>query len=144
MFQRLDRLTQEEARVTVAQTLGVVHGLIGSVKAVIEGVNEWYSTGFGCSSSSVKRNKHNETFVVYPSRVVAKSDDIFQVNNCDGTFNTGSLPLTRRRIKTLFGKHDIKWKTWGRESTLLSAIIQDIEHMHAAGLAMLAYYYLDF
>jgi hypothetical protein len=37
MFQRLDRLTQEEARVTVAQTLGVVHGLIGSVKAVMEG-----------------------------------------------------------------------------------------------------------
>jgi hypothetical protein len=25
-----------------------------------------------------------------------------------------------------------------------SAIIQDIEHMHAAGLAMLAYYYFDF
>ena len=35
---RLDRLTEEEARMTVAQTLGVVHGLVGNVKIVMEGV----------------------------------------------------------------------------------------------------------
>jgi len=38
VLQRLDRLTQEEARMTIAQTLGVVHGLVANVKAVIEGV----------------------------------------------------------------------------------------------------------
>jgi hypothetical protein len=37
VLQRLDRLTQDEARVTVAQTLGVVHGLMGNVKVVMEG-----------------------------------------------------------------------------------------------------------
>ena len=37
VLQRLDRLTQDEARMTVAQTLGVVHGLVANVKAVIEG-----------------------------------------------------------------------------------------------------------
>ena len=37
VLQRLDRLTQDEARVTVAQTLGVVHGLVGNVKVVMEG-----------------------------------------------------------------------------------------------------------
>jgi len=37
VLQRLDRLTQDEARITVAQTLGVVHGLVGSVKTVMEG-----------------------------------------------------------------------------------------------------------
>jgi hypothetical protein len=37
VLQRLDRLTQEEARMTVAQTLGVVHGLVGNVKVVMEG-----------------------------------------------------------------------------------------------------------
>jgi len=37
VLQRLDRLTQEEARMTVVQTLGVVHGLVGSVKVVMEG-----------------------------------------------------------------------------------------------------------
>jgi hypothetical protein len=38
VLQRLDRLTQDEARMTVAQTLGVVHGLVGSMKVVMEGV----------------------------------------------------------------------------------------------------------
>jgi hypothetical protein len=37
VLQRLDRLTQDEARMTVAQTLGVVHGLVANVKTVIEG-----------------------------------------------------------------------------------------------------------
>ena len=37
VLQRLDRLTQDEARVTVAQTLGVVHGLVGNMKVVMEG-----------------------------------------------------------------------------------------------------------
>jgi hypothetical protein len=37
VLQRLDRLTQDEARITVAQTLGVVHGLVGNVKILLEG-----------------------------------------------------------------------------------------------------------
>ena len=37
VLQRLDRLTQDEARMTVAQTLGVVHGLVANVKTFIEG-----------------------------------------------------------------------------------------------------------
>ena len=35
--ERLDRLTQDEARMTVAQTLSVVHGLVGNVKIIMEG-----------------------------------------------------------------------------------------------------------
>jgi hypothetical protein len=42
VLQRLDRLTQDEAQMTVAQTLGVVHGLVGSVRAVMEGVRRLY------------------------------------------------------------------------------------------------------
>jgi hypothetical protein len=37
VLRRLDRLTQEEVRMTVAQSLGVVHGLVGSVKVLMEG-----------------------------------------------------------------------------------------------------------
>ena len=37
VLQRLDRLTQDEARMTVTQTLGVVHGLVGNMKVVMEG-----------------------------------------------------------------------------------------------------------
>ena len=38
MLQRLDRLTQEEGRMTVAQTLEVVHGLVNNVKIVMNGM----------------------------------------------------------------------------------------------------------
>ena len=37
VLQRLDRLTQEEGRTTVAQTLEVVHGLVNNVKIVMNG-----------------------------------------------------------------------------------------------------------
>ena len=37
VLQRLDRLTQDEARITVAQTLGAVHSLVGNLKIVLEG-----------------------------------------------------------------------------------------------------------
>ena len=37
MVQRLDRLTQDEARQTVAQILKVVHGLVGNMKVVMGG-----------------------------------------------------------------------------------------------------------
>ena len=37
MVQRLDRLTQDEARQTVAQILKVIHRLVENVKVVIKG-----------------------------------------------------------------------------------------------------------
>jgi hypothetical protein len=37
VLQRLDRLTEDEARITVVSTLGVVHGLVGNVKKIMEG-----------------------------------------------------------------------------------------------------------
>lgn len=37
VFQKLDRLTQGEAWMAVAQTLGVAHGLVGRLKVVMKG-----------------------------------------------------------------------------------------------------------
>lgn len=37
VLQRLDRLTQEEARTTVAQTLEIVYGLVANIAMVIDG-----------------------------------------------------------------------------------------------------------
>ena len=45
VLQKLDRLTQDEARMTVAQTLGVVHGLVGNVKVVMEGAQRLHDLG---------------------------------------------------------------------------------------------------
>ena len=39
ILKRLDRLTQEESRMTVAQSLAIVHGLLNNMKAVMDG--EW-------------------------------------------------------------------------------------------------------
>jgi hypothetical protein len=37
VLQRLDRLTQDEARMTAAQTFEVVHGLVNNMKVVMDG-----------------------------------------------------------------------------------------------------------
>jgi hypothetical protein len=37
ILKRLDRLTQEEARMTVTQTLAIVHSLLDNMKVVIDG-----------------------------------------------------------------------------------------------------------
>jgi hypothetical protein len=37
VLQRLDRLTLEESKVTVAQTLDVVYGLVNNMEVVMEG-----------------------------------------------------------------------------------------------------------
>jgi len=42
VLQRLDRLTQDEGRMTVAQTLEVVHGLMNNVKVVMNGTQSLF------------------------------------------------------------------------------------------------------
>jgi len=37
VLQKLDRLTKDEARMTVAQTFGMVHGLVNNMRVVMEG-----------------------------------------------------------------------------------------------------------
>jgi len=37
VLERLDRLTQEEARTTAAQTFEIVHGLVKNMKVVMDG-----------------------------------------------------------------------------------------------------------
>ena len=38
VLKRLDRLTQEEVRIAVAQILGIMHGLEGNIRADVEGM----------------------------------------------------------------------------------------------------------
>jgi len=54
VVQRLDRLTQAEARQTVAEILKVVHGLVENMKVVMDGeqihqiVTRWVLKIFSC------------------------------------------------------------------------------------------------
>ena len=43
VLQRLDRLTHDEARMTIAQTLQVVHGLVNDMKVVMDGMQGLYA-----------------------------------------------------------------------------------------------------
>ena len=43
VIQRLDRLTDDEARMTVAQTLQVVHGLVNNMKVVMNGMQDLHA-----------------------------------------------------------------------------------------------------
>lgn len=38
VLQRLDRLTLDEARMTVTQTLQIIHGLVNNMKVVMDGM----------------------------------------------------------------------------------------------------------
>jgi hypothetical protein len=42
VLQRLDRLTLEESRTTVLQTLDVVYGLVNNMQVVMEGANNQF------------------------------------------------------------------------------------------------------
>ena len=42
VLQKLGRLTQDEARMTVSQTLGVIHELVRNVRVVMEGTQRWH------------------------------------------------------------------------------------------------------
>ncbi len=48
MVQRLDRLTQDEARQTVAEILKVVHGLVENTKVVMNGEQIHSLSPAGC------------------------------------------------------------------------------------------------
>jgi hypothetical protein len=42
VLQKLDRLTKNEARMTVAQTFGMVHGLVNNMRVVMEGTQYFF------------------------------------------------------------------------------------------------------
>ena len=48
VLQKLDRLTQEEAWMTGAQTLGTVHGLVSNVRAIMEGTQHLHDLFLIC------------------------------------------------------------------------------------------------
>ena len=49
VLQRLDRLTQEEARTTATQTLELVYGLIKNIKVVMEGARSLFAGSPCCT-----------------------------------------------------------------------------------------------
>jgi hypothetical protein len=62
VLQRLDRLTQDEARTTAAQTLEVVYGLVQNMRAVVDGKRiDLASQPLSVKRSFIKTARHRLT-----------------------------------------------------------------------------------
>jgi hypothetical protein len=68
VLQRLDRLTQDEARTTAAQTLEVVYGLVQNMRIVIDGKKIHLACHpLAVEYSSLKTARHRVTVSGIPS-----------------------------------------------------------------------------
>jgi hypothetical protein len=65
VLQKLDRLTESEAQMTVTQTLHVAHGLVGNVSVVMEGTQLLHGMSLIFLSSCCIRWQGVNTFVIF-------------------------------------------------------------------------------
>lgn len=154
ILRRLDRLTQEEARMMDAQILEVVYGLMNNMKVVMNG---------GEASTSVIRkslvtmqdiisemNKINRDGLQEKSRRwlsppdPSKNQVIARRDNRDGSavwFTGGATFENWKATGCLLWIHG---KPGSGKSILCSTLIQEAKAMCDAGLALVAYFYFDF
>jgi len=154
VLQRLDRLTQEEARITVAQTLGVVHGLVSNVRIIMEdreasmdGIRQDLGVLHQVlmEINEMKRDKlrTNIQHWLSPPNPSANHNSASEARYS----GTGAWLFESESLKEWNARGSLLWihgKPGAGKSTLLSAIIDDIQSRHAIGLADIAYYYFDF
>ncbi|KAI0289897.1 hypothetical protein B0F90DRAFT_1929529 [Multifurca ochricompacta] len=154
VLQRLDRLTQEEARTTAAQTLEVVYGLVKNMKVVMDdgkaSTDEVHQTLVVMQQVANEMNKSRreqlqETFRRWLSPPdPSKNHNIARKSHHVGTaswFIDGNTFPEWRATGSLLWVHG---KPGSGKSVLCSALVHEITRMREAGLASLAYYYFDF
>ncbi|KAI0292993.1 hypothetical protein B0F90DRAFT_1928395 [Multifurca ochricompacta] len=169
VLQRLDRLTQEEARTTAAQTLEVVYGLVKNMKVVMDGTEKFEMiTQTELNIYPFQTEKHQQTRFIKLLQVAnemdksrreqlqetfrrwlsppdpSKNHNIARKSHHDGTaswFIDGNTFPEWRATGSLLWIHG---KPGSGKSVLCSALIHEITKMQEAGLACLAYYYFDF
>ncbi|KAI0292985.1 hypothetical protein B0F90DRAFT_193652 [Multifurca ochricompacta] len=154
VLQRLDRLTQEEARTTAAQTLEVVYGLVKNMKVVMDdgkaSTDEVHQTlvvmqQVANEMDKSRREQLQETFRRWLSPPdPSKNHNIARKSHHVGTaswFIDGNTFPEWRATGSLLWVHG---KPGSGKSVLCSALIHEITKMQEAGLACLAYYYFDF
>ncbi|KAI9435161.1 hypothetical protein H4582DRAFT_2080077 [Lactarius indigo] len=159
VLRRLDRLTQEEGRMTMAQTLEVVYGLVNNVKVVINGVTiadgKASVDGIGkaldmmqqiaSDINKIKRDRlqrESRTWLTPPDP--SPNYNIAREIHQDGTatwFCEGSVFAEWNTKGSLLW---INGKPGSGKTILMSAIIREIDRMRKAGLALMAYFFFDF
>ncbi|KAF8268155.1 hypothetical protein EI94DRAFT_1208433 [Lactarius quietus] len=154
VLRRLDRLTQEEGRMSVAETFEVVHGLMNNVRVVMndgkastDGVQKALDTMQQMSSdiNKMRRDqlqKDSKNWLCPPDP--SKNYNIGCKIHRDGT---GVWFFKEDVFAQWITKDSLLWiygKLGSGKSILLSSIIHKIDGMRKAGLASLAYFYFDF
>ncbi|KAH9052612.1 ankyrin repeat-containing domain protein [Lactarius vividus] len=154
ILRRLDRLTQEEGRMTMAQTLEVVYGLMNNVKVVIndgkasvDGI--WKALDMmqqiANDINKMKRDRlqrESRTWLTPPDP--SPNYNIAREIHQDGTamwFCEGSVFAEWNAKGSLLWIHG---KPGSGKTILMSAIIREIDRMRKAGLASMAYFFFDF
>ncbi|KAI0296792.1 hypothetical protein B0F90DRAFT_1819818 [Multifurca ochricompacta] len=154
ILQRLDRLTHEEARTTVAQTLEVVYGLVKNMKVVMDDGKASTSeirqslAVMQQIASELNKSKRDQlqkdvrSWLSPPDP--SKNHNIACETHHEGTatwFIEGKAFSDWKKAGSLLWVHG---KPGSGKSVLCSMIIQDIEVIREAGLASMAVFYFDF
>ncbi|KAH9964694.1 hypothetical protein BGW80DRAFT_1447982 [Lactifluus volemus] len=147
VLQRLDRLTQDEARMTVAQTFEVIHGLVNNMKVVMDDgkastdhiqqalgdqlqrdIRIWLSPPDPSTNHNIARTAHHKGTAAWFIQ-----GDTFQEWKTRGSL----LWIHGKPLLLVFAAGSGK-------SVLCSSIIQDAKAKFDSGLALLGYFYFDF
>ncbi|KAF8261451.1 hypothetical protein EI94DRAFT_798460 [Lactarius quietus] len=154
VLQRLDRLTQEEGRMTIAQTLEVVHGLVNNVKVVMndgkastDGIRKALDTMQQMASDinkmrrdQMQKDSKNWLCPPDPSKNYNIGCKIHQEGTATWFFHGSVFDEWNTKGSLLW----IHGKPGSGKSILLSSIIRKIDSKRKAGLALMAYFYFDF
>lgn len=104
-LQKIDLLTQEEARMAGTQTLCAVHGLVDSVSVIMAGTRHCVFIDDCFWNVSCIRSQDVDMFVIPLILLfVAETDDTLLVTNLKWISNIGSPLRTLQQIMTFIGK----------------------------------------
>ncbi|KAF8497412.1 hypothetical protein F5888DRAFT_281664 [Russula emetica] len=132
-LKRLDKLTQEEARMAMAEMLKITRGVDGNVKVLMDDGKEekrkqmrrdlhsWLSPPDSSTNHNISRNAHHEGTATW--------------------FFQGGIYKEWRSTPSLLWVHG---KPGSGKSVLCSGIIEDIKSLRETGSACLPYFYCDF
>ncbi|KAN0129873.1 hypothetical protein V8E53_012345, partial [Lactarius tabidus] len=157
-LQRLDKLTQEEARMAAAEALTITRGIDDKVNVVderLEGVDERVQSvdvkveGIQDQVQIGVDSIQDQVQIGDLRKWIAPPDPSINYNVASGAHHEGTAAWCTR------GNTLADWKTSGSllwihgkpgsgKSILSSAIIRDIKSISNAGSAFLAYFYFDF
>ncbi|KAF8274624.1 hypothetical protein EI94DRAFT_471754 [Lactarius quietus] len=154
ILKRLDRLTKEEAHMTVAQTLAIVHGLLDNIKVVMDGGET--------STSAIRRTLVTMQEVANEINKLKREQLQKDARSWISPPDPSKNHIIARRIHCgesavwfTRGHAFDKWNLMGGllwvhgkpgsgKSILCSSIIEEAKVLHKAGLGIVAYYYFDF